>query len=889
MFVIELAGAANKMARMKPLTDLFIVPSLVLRIVLALVLSPWVILAGDTATVEGRVDGAEGGILAGAKVNLINQDTNGKRETVTSEDGRFEFAEVPPGEYLLEVKASGFETFQTRIHLGTDKLAPLTIKLKLQPVKEELTVRPDTSEDRLSPESNTESMKIDETFFNGLPTEVDYLQPFIDTFVSPAAQGGEGTSVVVDGMDGGELDMPSSAIRTLKINRNPYSAEFQHPGSARAEITTKHGHRRRYEGNIAYFARNSIFDARNALAASNPDLNRRFIEGSVGGPLPGPTGSFFLAAQRLSNDQSAVVNSLDTVALTGPLNANVPAPERRDHSFLRTQWALNAMQSLSLNYTFSDHSSESNGVGALVLPDQGFSLGQHAHRLQVIHSIALAPELRNEIVFVFKVQKDRTGGPASGPEILVNGAFTGGASQSFEGKERHAFDLQDTATYLRGQHNFLFGATIRNDWWNVFDKTNFGGTFEFSSLAQYENVVQNHIGTPDFFQINRGNPQVSFFTQQTSGFAQDTMRLRPDFSLTLGLRYDWQNTLHDHNNLAPRLAMAFAPGTQNKTVLRAGAGVFYDNLPRTLTEDALLMNGVRVQEIDISSPSYPEPFQGGQVVSPQPSISRISPFARSPYLLQLSTGVEQEVWGGAWLSLEYSHLHGVHVFLLRDVNAPLPAGSDIRPNPNFLNIEEVESAGFLRGNALTFTFRGSLGKRFKGYGQYVLSKYINDVSTNGPGVILFPANNYDLRSETGPADFDRLHRLNFAGVFQLPRGFRAGTIFSAASGAPYNITTGSDPNGDTITRPPGVTRNTGRGPGIVQLDLRLTKLISLERASAGEIHHLRRSLEWSVDAFNALNHTNVMEIVGVVSSPLFGQPDSASPARTFQLSMKYNF
>ena len=207
----------------------------------------------------------------------------------------------------------------------------------------------------------------------------------------------------------------------------------------------------------------------------------------------------------------SVVNSLDTVALTGPLNANVPAPERRDHSFLRTQWALNAMQSLSLNYTFSDHSSESNGVGALVLPDQGFSLGQHAHRLQVIHSIALAPELRNEIVFVFKVQKDRTGGPARGPEILGNGGFTGGASQSFEGKERHAFDLQDTATYLRGQHNFLFGATIRNDWWNVFDKTNFGGTFEFSSLAQYENVVQNHIGTPDFFQINRGNPQVSFW------------------------------------------------------------------------------------------------------------------------------------------------------------------------------------------------------------------------------------------------------------------------------------------------------------------------------------------------------------------------------------------
>ena len=163
------------------------------------------------------------------------------------------------------------------------------------------------------------------------------------------------------------------------------------------------------------------------------------------------------------------------------------------------------------------------------------------------------------------------------------------------------------------------------------------------------------------------------------------------------------------------------------------------------------------------------------------------------------------------------------------------------------------------------------------------------MSTNGPGVFLFPSDNYDLRPEIGPADFDRRHRVNFAGVLQLPFGFRAGTIFSASSGAAYNITTGSDPNGDTVTRPPGVTRNTGRSPGTVQLDIRLARVFSLERISIGENHHLRKSLELSADAFNAINHTNVSGIVGVVSSPLFGLADSAAPARTFQLSMKYNF
>lgn len=589
------------------------------------------------------------------------------------------------------------------------------------------------------------------------------------------------------------------------------------------------------------------------------------------------------------NDESAVVNALNTVALTGPININVPTPQRRDHLFARTQWLLTEMQTLSLNYVFTDHSSKNNGVGALSLPEQGTSADRDTHRVQLIESAALSPQLRNEIVLVFKDQTSRSGSQASGPQILVSGAFVGGPSQVFDRRGRRAFDAQDTATYIRGRHSFLFGATVRNEWSNVFEATNFGGTFQFSSLDQYRNVVQNHVGTPDLFQANQGEPNVSYLVQQISGFAQDTMRVLPNLSLTFGLRYDWQNTLDNRRDLAPRLALAFAPGKRKRTVLRAGAGIFYDNLPRSATEDAMLLDGVRVREIDISYPSYPDPFLGGQVASPAPSVMRVAPEARSPYLIQTSAGVEEEVWKGAWLSLEYSFLHGVHLFRIRDINAPLPSGTGLRPDPNFSNVEEVESTAFLRGHAVNLTFRGGWGKRFKGYGQYVFSKYTNDASSNGPGTFLFPADNYDLQPEVGPADFDRRHRLNFAGTVQLAFGFRVGSIFSAASGAPFNITTGSDPNGDTITRPPGVTRNTGRGPGTVQLDLRVTKVFSIQRISAGERPRSKRSLEFSVDAFNAINHMNVTSIIGVVGSPLFGKAAAAGPARTIQFSTKYSF
>src|SRR5213595_622972 len=378
---------------------------LALRLFLAFMIFRLLLLADESGNITGKVVESGGGRLTGVKVTLVNQETNTKQEMVTAEDGRFSFPDLTPGTYLLQIEASGFEPYKANIQVGTEKLNPLKIKLKLETVEEEVIVRPDTSNDRISPESNVQSMKVDETFFNGLPLDVDYLLPFIDTFTSAAAQGHEGTSIVVDGVDGGELDMPSSAIRSVKVNRNPYSAEFQHPGAARVEIATKHGHGHRYRGSVAFLARNSVFDARNAFADIRPGLNRRYVEGSLGGPLVGQNSYFFVAGDRLMNDESTVVNALNTVALTGPINTNVPTPQRRDHFFARAQWWLTEMQTLSLNYTFTDHSSKNNGVGELNMPEQGTSADRHTDRVQLIESAALSPQFRNEIIFVFKDQR----------------------------------------------------------------------------------------------------------------------------------------------------------------------------------------------------------------------------------------------------------------------------------------------------------------------------------------------------------------------------------------------------------------------------------------------------------------------------------------------------
>jgi hypothetical protein len=229
-------------------------------------------------------------------------------------------------------------------------------------------------------------------------------------------------------------------------------------------------------------------------------------------------------------------------------------------------------------------------------------------------------------------------------------------------------------------------------------------------------------------------------------------------------------------------------------------------------------------------------------------------------------------------------LRGIHLFRSRNINVPLPL-TGIRPDPNFLDLDQVESTARMRSHALTATFRGRAGKYLTGTAQYAFSRTINDTS----GALSLPADNYNLASEMGRADFDRRHRFSCMSVLNAPGGFRLGSILTLGSGIPFNITTGQDNNHDTVAndRPLGVTRNTGRGPGLVQLDFRLTKLFRVPRPLNRDL--ASRNLEISLDAFNVLNHTNSVNFVGVLTSPFFGKPNTALPARALQLSFRYRF
>ncbi len=339
-------------------------------------------------------------------------------------------------------------------------------------------------------------------------------------------------------------------------------------------------------------------------------------------------------------------------------------------------------------------------------------------------------------------------------------------------------------------------------------------------------------------------------------------------------------------------------------VVRGGFGIFYDRQPEIMNQQALLYDGSQGSQIVVRNPGYPVPYD--PALPPPPSLLRIAPGIRAPFLTQASLAVERKLGKGAnYVSIDYTMVRGIELYRMRNINAPLP-GTGGPPDPNFVNIDQFESSGRSRSHSVTLSVHTTVGKRIDLLGQYTFSKALDDTS----GMFSLPADNYDLRPEFGRADYDRRHRVNVIGTYRLPGGFRAGSIVSINSAMPYNITTGFDNNGYTVPndRPTGVNRNTGKGPGYASVDLHLAKQITLRSreasaarpaaqeqpsplsalsAGSSKIGGLR--LDVGIDAFNVLNHVNYKDYVGIQSSRYFGRSNAANPARQLQLSLRLHF
>jgi outer membrane receptor protein involved in Fe transport len=833
--------------------------------------------APSELTLNGLVLDASGASVAEAKVVLRKGGDSAERSTVTEPSGAFHFNQIARGDYEVEIRQDGFRPSTTHVRVGTRSPTPLRVVLAVAELRQGVTV--DSRTDQVSTETsdNLNAISVSQQALENLPVfDQDYVTT-MSRFLDAGAVGTNGVTLVVDGLESTRVPVSPSAIQEVKINQDPYSAEFSRPGRGRIEIITKPGSDE-YHGTFNFLFRDSALNSRDPFALTRAPEQRRIFEGSLTGPVGhSKTTSFLITGNRQEEDLQAVVFALGP---DGQIDQNVPTPQRNtefsgslNHLFGRTQL-------VSFRGLYTDRTQSNQGVGGFTLPEAGADFEDREDLFFLNHRGLITPKLVNQFrMLVFGRQHTSTKSLNNGPRIVVQDAFTGGGAQADRLQTENHFTITEVLGYSAGKHSIRGGINVPDiSRRGLDDYTNFGGTYTFATLQDY---LQHR---PLSLVLQQGQGHLFFWEKVVGGFVQDEFRLLPNLQLTAGVRYDWQNYFHDTNNVTPRFSFAYAPGKQRRLVIRGGYGLFYDRTGPQPIFDLRRYDGQHLIKYIVSDPSFP--FVPTGIGTDPPSIVRLDPTVKIPVTAQFGVGVERQLSKGATMAINYAGLRGMNLFRSRDINAPLPPFYLSRPNPDYSQIRQIESSADLKSHSLEVSLRGNLSRHFSGIAQYTLSRAYNNVGGTRT-INTFPANSWNLDGEWARSDFDARHRFNLLGNVTPGRGFNFGVALALNSGMPYSITTGRDDNHDglAIDRPAGIPRNSLQGPSYFGLDLRWSRDFFLSRSRKEKGPAITPAL----DVFNVLNRVNYTGYIGNLSSPFFGKPVAANPARRLQLSIRFRF
>jgi hypothetical protein len=824
------------------------------------------------ASLTGLIKDPTGAVIPGAKITLVNS-TDEQRTTTSDGQGRYELKELPAGEYRLVAAADGFATSEIGV-VGVESGRTLTrdIELKIAVVQERVEIGATASVDT-EPGNNASAVTLSGPTLEALSDDPDDLSQDLMALAGPSA-GPEGGEIYVDGFSGARLP-PKSAIREVRINQNPFSAEYDRLGYGRVEIFTKPG-ADKFRGETRLNFGDAVLNARDPFAPTKPDYQRRMIEGTISGPLT-RNSSFTVQVERRDIGQAALINALvlDPALNVVSYRDSVSNPSVNTEIGGRIDYQIGANHTLVGRYEWEKSTQTNAGIDTFSLVSRAYNTDEREHMIQITDTAVLSPRSLHEMRFQYRHSKDSYFAANSSPAIEVLGAFTGGGtSMGLNGLSEDRYEFQDILSVIRGPHAIKVGGRLR-----VISESNqalndYNGVFTFTSLDAYritEAGIHDGLsaaairaigGGASQFAITAGNP-VAALTQLDAGlFAQDDWRVRRNLTLSAGLRFEKQTNIDDWRSWAPRIGVAWGIGAGSNgtpfAVVRAGFGVFYDRIRESLVLDTRRINGIRQQQYMIPNPDfYPivpsTGFLSGFVQNQ--AVRVLGPGLRSPYTQQMALSVERELVKGTTLSVTYMNSRGLHTLRSRNINAPLP-DTGLRPLPGG-NIYAYESSGRFRQHQVIANVNARITRRYSLFGYYTWSKARSD--TDGAGT--FPSDPYNFASEYGRAGFDTRHSAFVGGSMNAPLGLTFSPFVVIHSGPPFNIVTGEDLNGDSIfndrpawatdlTRPsvvrskwgvfdlrptPGQTiipRNLGNGPGTVIFNLRMSKSIGFGGGSA---------------------------------------------------------
>ncbi|HLL70048.1 MAG TPA: carboxypeptidase regulatory-like domain-containing protein [Pyrinomonadaceae bacterium] len=787
--------------------------------------------AQGTGSLRGTITDEFGGIVIGATVTLV--DASGKQLTATTnDDGLYVFNNLAPGAYTVRASTTGFAVYESAgVQVAAGRRGDLDIKLTVTLEDQDVTVSAETPVSTEA-ENNQSALVIKGTDLDALPDDPDDLAAALQALAGPSA-GPEGGQIFIDGFTGGRIP-PKESIREIRINSNPFSAEFDRLGFGRVEILTRPG-TDKLRGQTFFNFGDESLNSRDPFAERRAPYQMRSYGGNLSGPIRKGKSSFFLDFDRRENDGNAIINAQfiepTTLAFVG-VNRTLVVPQRRLSFSPRVDYQLNPKNTLVARYRYSRGNTSNLGAEEFALDvdpffgvDRTFTRNNSNHTFQLTETAILSPTVINETRFQFERESGASSGDISFPVISVRDAFTGGGSNAGLAENTGTrYELQNYTSFTLGLHSLKAGVRIRSINITDISQQGFNGSYVFAGLPGLPSIDQFRLfqlGTPGILptqlRVNGGNSEATVSQVDFGAFIQDDWRVRRDFTLSAGLRYERQTNISSNLNFAPRLAFAYSPGAgarQPKTVIRGGFGIFYTRFGENLTLQANRFNGQNQQEFIISAPAPGDTSARAQLarslltrfpdLSAVPSVAELSQFAipqttrvvapdlQSPYSIQSTASVERLLPGRITMTVSFVNTRTLHLLRTRNINAPL---NGVRPlGDAFGNIYQYESSGVLNQNQLIVNANTRFNPNFSIFANYTLGK----ANSNADGVGSFPADNYDLTSEYGRSSLDVRHRFFLGGSITAPWGIRLNPLIFASTGSPLNITTGLDNNGDTL-------------------------------------------------------------------------------------------
>jgi hypothetical protein len=830
-----------------------------------------------TAGLSGSVVDSNNSSVPNARVVVKNKATGQTRETTTTEYGVYTFQNLPPAVYEIRVEMQGFATAVVdNVTLNVGQVPSVNITLQPKGTTETVTIAAgevvgvDTSTSQVSGQINERTLAslplngrnfLDLAYLlpgnapapNYDPTKTTTLE------ISSAGQLGRGGNIAVDGADnnddvvGGTLqNFPQDGISEFQIATNRFSAEIGRSASSAINVVTKSGSND-FHGGGGFYYRNSRLSALPATlnrtlvsTIGRPPFDREQYTASFGGPIRREKAWFFSAFEYRNQDGVVLVGVRDFNARR-VVTSFAPAP-LNDLLFTgRADWQTTSDDRMAFRYSLQreddiDRGSLRRPIGTADNRQHSFNR-YHSFVYNWTHTFS--SRLLNE--FVFHENKFLNQIPTfveNRNEIRFPSVQDGGNFRIPQRTRQNRLQFRDNLSWTTGNHAMKFGFEFqRLDTDAIFDLFGSGTIFtteDFATRNRDTNPTINDNDIPIALIIrsvapNRPPTVPNVDNNFYAFYVQDDWKVRPNFTLNLGVRYEFDtNTKNvknfgdifsivrpflrgtrnsDKNNFSPRVGFNWDPWNDGRTSIHGGYGIYYDRIVLEVALLERLLDG-RALPLEVRTGSVLDAngnFVPGTPTLANPFVGTIIPGAGAvginiidnnmgtPYVQQYNFGFQREVFRDYILAADYIHAFGSSFIIGRGIGSvfnPVINGTD-----SVVNLESSVKNWY---DGLLVNFQKRFSHNYSFTMSYTLAKSFNFSNDDQIPFQVGPLDNNRLRLEKGPPPNEERHRFTFAGTFDLPYGFEFAPIYTLASAVPFDIQLPPDLGG---TRIPQIQRN----------------------------------------------------------------------------------